>query len=343
MGEGGFGAGRGVDRPVALGIAAVPVEPHQRLNTRKLVWYVVQECSGDPVSFRAALLRRRGFADHQRLGRRDRGDLGVAVGAALYAASEDLAERQPGPTTLTLVVAVQTNPVDVGVTGIELSHRARAAARNVRAPHPAHVRRTQAGEYVVHVPPGFDVVARLVAVEQLGPGELPVAVHFVVEAQEERVAPSFGGGGPLANRAVVLARGDAGQSEVGLGGSLPDIPGEPVDHGYRASPPHCLEEVGLKYLRFAAADPGLAPVHDRLALAGAGLEGVQRRLSVWRAWQPRAPVDRRAGHCRGRQLQIGGQLGEEHCNSQHHGGADQPVASTGPLSVEPEAPPDHGR
>jgi len=87
------------------------------------------------------------------------------------------------------VVAVHAHDVDVGRAGIDVGDRCRPA--RVGAPDPQHVLRPGRREDVMHVPPGGDVGSGRVAIGGSRP-RIPVPIHLVGVAQEERGVPRGG-------------------------------------------------------------------------------------------------------------------------------------------------------
>ena len=120
-----------------------------------------------------------------------------------------------------------------------------AARVDVRTPDPGRVGRPDRGEDVVHVAPGGDVLAGLVAVDALGPGE-PVAVHLPVEAEEEGMAPVARVFGPFADVGVVGAGDHVGELEVGLFLARGDRLRAPAEDRDRAMPADRLDRRGRK-------------------------------------------------------------------------------------------------
>ena len=94
--------------------------------------------------------------------------------------------QPPHGSSLPPLKPESADDVDVLVAGVlRVAHRARH-----RAPDPLDVRGALGGEDVVDVAPHAGVLAGLVAVGVLGP-RVPVAVHLLGEAQEDRVAEAL--------------------------------------------------------------------------------------------------------------------------------------------------------
>ena len=100
------------------------------------------------------------------------------------------------------------------------------------------------------VPPSGNIVAGGVAVDAFGPG-VPVAVHFVPEAQHHRVAPAGQGLSPLAQVGIEVAGGDPVQGIGWLVRAAAPGPGLPRQechssagaHGFKFGQWRCLLEV----------------------------------------------------------------------------------------------------
>src|SRR4029077_4494705 len=105
----------------------------------------------------------------------------------------------------------------------------------VGAPDPGRVGGAYLGEDVMDVAPGGDERARLVPVDTLAPGE-PEAVHLLIEAEEERVAPSARPLGEFADVGVEVPPGHVGQLEVRLVQARGDRLGGPGEHRDRSVP-----------------------------------------------------------------------------------------------------------
>ena len=137
--------------------------------------------------------------------------------AVVRAAPEYLLEGLPPAATVrAVVVAIHAGPVDVVVAWIYRAERSRSVAGDVGAPHPRDVSGALLHEDVVDVPPRAHIITRLVAIGLFGPGELPPAVHFPVEPQEQRVAPRGRAVRPLRDVRVMCPAGNRRQSIIGL-------------------------------------------------------------------------------------------------------------------------------
>ena len=147
-------------------------------------------------------------------------------------------------------------------------------------------------ENIVHVPPGTHVVTPLVGIDLLRPWKLPPPVHFPVESEEERLAPSSSGISPLADICVVLPVGHIGQAERWLFGALAEVPGAPVNHRNGAARADGGVLRGLEGLECAIHHPWLTPMDDRHLLAGLRLDIVNQRHIERCAVDIRTPVHR---------------------------------------------------
>src|SRR5690349_8484378 len=121
----------------------------------------------------------------------------------------------------------------------------------------------------MYMSPGFDEVAGTVAVVHRTIASfafspwVPPAVHFMIETQEEGMAPILGVRRPARDVRVISAPVDIPRLEIRLIRSVPEPPRSPVDHRNGSMIADSVEHIGLKFAPAPIAQhPRLSPMND---------------------------------------------------------------------------------